>query len=97
MNVENGMRRAGFGCGGALAFAALTVVITLGGVAVHQWIDATYAGHGAGQGEGLIAGIVLLASPVVGLAAAWRPVAGVVIGGLLLAALLALHVAAIVM
>lgn len=96
MNLEGGAQRVGIGCGGAFAFAATTMGLTVASVAVHQWLDPSYSGHGAGQGEGILAGMVLLATPVVGLAAGWKPLAGVVIGGLALAALLALLVAAIV-
>lgn len=90
-------QRVGIGCGGAFAFAVATIVITFAGVFLHGWIDPSYNGGGAGQGEGILGGMVLLATPVVGLAAGWRPVAGIVVGGLVLAALLALHIAAIVM
>ena len=97
MAIEGGTKRVGIGCGSAFGFAVMTIVITFAGVFVHSWLDPSYGGRGAGQGEGIIGGMVLLATPIVGLAAAWRPLAGLVIGGLALVALLALHIPPIVM
>lgn len=96
MTETRGAVRAGVGCGAALGFAVAVMVVTFGGVLLHTWIDPTYTGSGVGQGEGVIAALVLLATPVVGALAAWRPWAGAASALLILGALVALHVAAIV-
>ena len=93
--VERGAVRVGIGCGSAAGFAVTTLAITVAGVLLHGAVDPSYDGHGAGQGEGILAGMVLFATPVVGLLAAWKPAVGIGFGSVILLALFALHVAAI--
>lgn len=97
VRIERTATRAGVGCGSAMGFAVLTLAITVAGVLVHQWVDPSYTGSGVGQGEGILAGMVLLVTPVVGLAAAWKPAVGIGLGVLVLALLFAFHGAACAM
>jgi hypothetical protein len=95
MDVERGSARVGIGCGISLAYAVGIVVISVGGVLVPDLVR-DYSGSGAGQGEGIIAGMLMLVAPVIALAGAWKPAVGIALGAVVLLALLALHVAAIV-
>jgi hypothetical protein len=72
-----------------------TLVITFGGVSLQQ-LHPSYVAHpGAGQGEGMLARVVIFAAPVVGLLAAFRPRLGIGLGAVVLLLLLAFHIAAI--
>jgi hypothetical protein len=87
-------RRAMAGCGVVLALIVATIAITFGGVLLHAWLDPDH-GQGLGQGEGIIAGMVILVTPLFGLIAAWKVRVGIALGALLMLALLLLHILAI--
>lgn len=95
MSLERGNGRVGAGCGVTAAFALATLVITFGGVLLQQ-LHPSYVAHpGAGQGEGMLAGMVILAAPVVGVLSALRPRLGIGLGAVILLLLLAFHIVAI--
>lgn len=94
MNLERGMSRVGIGCGSAAAFVLATLVITVGGVVLRGFVPGHVGGRGEGQGEGILAGMLIIASPVIGLVAAWKPRLGAALATVILLALVALHVAA---
>jgi hypothetical protein len=86
--------RALAGCGLMLALIIATIVISVGGVLLHAAVDPNH-GRGLGQGEGIIAAVVILVTPLFGLVGAWKVRVGIALGVLLMLALLALHVAII--
>jgi hypothetical protein len=93
--LERALLRLTIGAATTVTVAIAAIAITIGGVWLHGVVSPTRLGSGAGQGEGILLGMVLLISPLPGIAAAWRPVAGLVLALLLLGALTAVHLAVI--
>jgi hypothetical protein len=93
LGVERAMGRVRAGCGTAAAIVVASIAVISGTIAITPWIRPALAHQpGYGQGMGFILIPVVLAAPIVGLVAAWRPRIGVALGTLLVLGLAGLCV-----